>query len=133
MKRVLGLILILTFAFVLVSCGGSSDNSGSVQKEAEPEQVVVSSYDELEEALGLSDGIEQYYQIIGADYGKSYLDGDIEMYEYDSATNQNLIDTINSEPFESYDNIQNGRFFLAVQKDSGHDDIIEVFKSLKTI
>lgn len=82
MKKLITLLLSLMLIFAFASCGGSGDSSSD--NTDEPEVIKIEkNIDATAEALGLTEGEETYYQMIGAVAGKEYNDGAIELYQFE--------------------------------------------------
>ena len=135
-------LAVMIFAFA--GCGSNdvntttADDTSSVaespaeETEAEepssPSPSVLTSYDEVETALGLENGTEQFFTMIGATYGMSYESDGVELYEFDSEDNEGMKSFIDTSEGAA---IKNGRFVLFVY-DNASEELIQQFKDLKT-
>lgn len=120
MKKFLSLLLIIVMCISLVACNGektennnaSDDNTSYSENKEEPEIIedngvkVEKSIDAVAEALGLTDGEKNFYDIIGAIDGKEYNNGSVELYQYDESSEkyQAILDGKGSSKIAAYKN-----------------------------
>ena len=88
MKKTLITLLSLTICcLILVSCGSSSSDEPADSNEPEVTKIE-KSVDAVGEALGLTAGDETLYEYIGATAGREFNDGAIEIYQYDTSSDE---------------------------------------------
>ncbi|MCQ4636835.1 hypothetical protein NE619_08835 [Anaerovorax odorimutans] len=78
MKKITALVLSLLLCFAMAGCGGSGSD------QAKP--TIEKSVDALAEYLELTDPTDSFFAMIGAEDGKKYEDGKIEIYKFDTAS-----------------------------------------------
>lgn len=80
MKKFLALVMVCVGVFAFAACG-SSESSQKQESESEAPKVE-RTVDAVAEYLGLTGGEETFYQMIGAQAGKEYNDGAVELYQF---------------------------------------------------
>lgn len=89
MKKVLTLILALALCFGITACGSKNDD-GDKKDGADGSEVkkIEKTVDAVAEELELGEGTETLYQMIGAEAGKEYKDGEVELYLFDEKSDE---------------------------------------------
>lgn len=86
MKKFLTVFLICALCFAFAACGSKDGGSSGQDK---PEAVKIEkTVDAVAEALELGEGSETFYQMIGAEAGKEYKDGQVELYLFDEGSEE---------------------------------------------
>ena len=88
MRKFITILLSVLMAMAMVSCGGGENNSSSDKQDKEDTAKIEKNIEATAEALGLIEGEETYYQLIGAKSGKQYNDGAIELYQFDENSDE---------------------------------------------
>lgn len=95
MKKLLVLLLTLVLCFGMAACGADDDKAdkgsenGTTTKTEEPEvKKIDKSVDAVARELELGESTEAPYQRIGAESGKKYKDGTVELYLFDEASDE---------------------------------------------
>lgn len=86
MKKFLAVFLICALCFAFAACG-SKDDGGTDQSEPEVAKIE-KTVDAVAEELGLGEGSETLYEMIGAEAGKEYKDGEVELYLFDEGSDE---------------------------------------------
>lgn len=90
MKKITVLVLSLLLCFAMFGCGGSdsgtTDQADQTTTTAETKPTVEKSVDAIAEYLGLSDPSDAAFGMIGAEHGKKYEGGKVEIYKFDTAS-----------------------------------------------
>ena len=88
MRKLTVSFLALILCLVLVSCG-SDDNNNNTGTDDDTEGVKIEKpVDAVAEELALGEGTETLYQTIGAEAGKEYKDGSVELYLFDEQSDE---------------------------------------------
>lgn len=130
MKKALILCLIVIFAVAMCACGNEkAENSDSDNDNSTEVVKIEKNVDAVAEALGLSGKSETFYEMIGADDGAEFNDGDIEIYQYDPESKE--YKDIEAGKGEIEAAACNGGFILVVPDGKKIDQkIIDTFNEL---
>ena len=82
MKKIITILLSMVLLLAFTACGGSDSSSSDKSKESEAPKIE-KNIDAAAEALGLTEGEETMYAMIGATAGKEYNDGAVELYQFE--------------------------------------------------
>lgn len=83
-KKLLSLLAITVLVLAFTSCGGGDNGSA---KSSEPEKPTIErSVGALADYLELKDPSDSAFGMIGAENGKKYEDGKVEIYEFDPSS-----------------------------------------------
>lgn len=86
MKKLTTLLLAMLLCFGLFACGNNTDtadNENTAEGSDTNTVKIEKNIDAVAEHLGLKDGSETAYSMIGAKAGKEYNDGAVELYQFD--------------------------------------------------
>lgn len=123
MKKFFAIFLACTLCFALAACGSKDDGDTD---RSEPEAVKIEkTVDAVAEELELGEGSETFYQTIGAEAGKEYKNGEVELYLFDENSDEyKKIEEGNGEIAASATN--SGMIILA-----NDEDLINKFKEIQ--
>lgn len=89
MKKILVLLLALTLCFGMAACGSKDEGGDAGAGTDQPEvKKIEKTVDAVAEELELGEGTETLYQMIGAEAGKQYKDGEVELYLFDEKSDE---------------------------------------------
>ncbi|MCI7301552.1 MAG: hypothetical protein SOR93_06425 [Clostridiales Family XIII bacterium] len=90
MKKITVLVLSLLLCFAMFGCGGgdsgSTDQETTAATTAETKPTIEKSVEALAEYLGLTNPSDSAFGMIGAEHGKKYEDGKVEIYKFDTSS-----------------------------------------------
>lgn len=118
MKKLIAALILVFLIAAMVSCGPGNSDSGSANSGGEDSSKIERNIDATAQALGLSAGEETYYQMIGANEGREYNDGAIELYRFD-------------ENSEEYKEIENSGEVAGTEVAAYKDGIVMIFVGIE--
>lgn len=125
MKKLFSVLLTLIICVSVVSCGTNSKTSSEASKDDKLEKKISAVAKHLE----LKDESDVEYQMIHAKDGKSYNDGNIELYYYDE-NSDDYKDLKDGKGFIDAAATNNG-FVLRFVDNKKDEKLIEKFKKIQ--
>lgn len=126
MKKLTAILMAFLLCIGITACG-SSDKDTSKDSAKEDVKKTERSIDAVAEELGLSNGSETLYQLIGAENGKEYNSGAVELYQFDVSSDEYKAIEEGTGSIKAA--ACNDGFIIVFSKEQD-DDMIKAFKDM---
>lgn len=88
MKKLAISFLVLMMCLMMAACGSDKGENPSDANAEDQSVKIEKTVDAVAEELNLGEGTETLYQMIGAEAGKEYKDGSVELYLFDENSDE---------------------------------------------